>query len=317
MRVTFLPASAAAVVFLFAASAAAQSTPAAEPAPPAPYVAPFAPRGTGAGTSVRAETAYGLDTGVSSTIVQYLAASWAPVEHLSLYGRTGWSYYFPNAGPATSAFTNLAVGALCAYKLGRDFRWSATIGTGLPVGQGGGDDPDPGEAAALAAGSLARSRFEGSTMFSPNDVAPYLGGDLAWVRGGFTLQAEVTVFALFRVRGDGTNPATGKPWDPDAVKGSVDLAFHAGYFVVPQLSVQVEVRDQTYLGTPAAVAAGNISQSWVTVGGGVRGHLKLGPKASFHPGIAFFQPLNDAILKPTVHTALSYHVFLLDLPVSF
>ncbi len=187
----------------------------------------------------------------------------------------------------------------------------------MPIGQGGGDNPDTGEAAAVAAGNLARGRYDGSTMFSPNDVAPFVGGDLAWVAHGLTLQAEVTVFALFRVRGDGTNPATGKPWDPDEAKASIDLAFHAGYFIILELSVQLEVRDQTFLSTPAAVSAGNISRSWVTLGGGVRGHFKIGPKDWFRPGLAYFQPLNDAIYKPTLHTASSYHIVVLDLPFSF
>ena len=285
--------------------------------PPAPYVSPFSPRGVGVATALRLEASYGLDADVSNTVVEFLTAAYAFNKHISIYGRTGWVEYLPSSGPSTSAFTNLAIGALWADTFAKDFRYCVTIGTGLPVGQGGGDSPDTGEAAAIGAGNLARARWDGSTMFSPNDVAPFIGGDLAFVKGGFTIQAEVSVFSLFRVRGDGINPATSKPWDPDAVKGSIDLGLHVGYFIVPQLSIQAEVRDQTFLGTPAAVSSGAIAQSWVSVGGGVRGHFKIGAHAWFRPGLAFFQPLNDAVLKPIDHTASSYHIFLLDLPVSF
>jgi len=37
-----------------------------------------------------------------------------------------------------------------------------------PSTVGGGDAPDPGAAAAIAAGNLMHSRLEGATMFSPN-----------------------------------------------------------------------------------------------------------------------------------------------------
>lgn len=273
---------------------------------PAPYAAPFGLRSTSASSAVRAETAYGLDSGASSTVVQYLTASWAPIEPLAVFARGGWVDFIPDGKPSSTAFTNVAVGGLWAGKLTPDVRYSATLGTGLPVGQGGGASPDPGAASAIAAGNLARSRFEGSTMFSPNDVAPFLGGDVAWVAGGLTLQAEVTLFELFRVTGSST--------DPDATKTVLTFGADAGYFVLPQLSLGIEVRDQSFLTTPAAVQAGKTSRSWITLGGGVRGHFALSEHVWFRPGLAFFQPLNDP--SPTI-SAGDYHVFQLDLPVTF
>lgn len=315
MRLLFA-STLAAVASTASPSARAQQTAASGEAAPAPYDLPYALRSTSASTSVRAETAYGLDAGRSSTIVQYLTASYAPIEHLSLFARGGWVDFLPNAGSASSAMTNVALGALWAGDLSPGLRYSAAIGSGLPLGQGGGDAPDPGEAAAIAAGNLARSRYEGSTMFSPNDLALFVGGDLAWVNGGWTVQAEATLFQLFRVRGGDTDPATGKPWDPDGSKTSLDLAAHAGYFVIPQLSVGIEVRDQTFLSTPAAVQSGALGRTWLTVGGGVRAHVRLAGHAWLRPGLAFFQPLNDALLRPD-RPASSYHIVQLDLPVSF
>lgn len=287
---------------------AASTEPAPEPPPPAPapYAGSFAFRGPAASTGVRAETAYGLDSGASSTIVQYLTASYAPIDRLSFFARAGWVDYLPNTGPSGTAFTNVALGGQWAQKLTPEWRVAAVLGTGLPVGQGGGDAPDPGAAAAIAAGNLARSRLEGSTMFSPNDIAPFVGGDIAWVSGGFTVQAEANVFQLFRVRGDKA--------DPDSAKTNFMGGVHGAYFIIPQLSVGVEVRDHTFLSTPAALSAGKTSRTWVTAGGGVRAHLQLGPHVWFRPGLGYFQPLNDP--SPAI-SAASYHVFQLDLPLVF
>jgi hypothetical protein len=276
------------------------------PVPPAPYALPFGLRPIAAATAVRAETAYALDSGASSTVVQYLTASYAPVEPLSIFVRGGWVDFIPEGKSASTAFTNVAIGGLWSGRITPELRYAATLGTGLPVGQGGGATPNPGEAAAIAAGNLARSRFEGATMFSPNDVAPFVGGDVAWVSGGLTLQAEATLFELVRV--------TGAPTDPDASKTSLSMGADAGYFVIPELSVGVEVRDQSFLTTPAAVQAGKTARSWVTAGAGVRAHLRLGEHVWMRPGLAFFQPLNDP--SPTI-SASSYHIFQLDIPVTF
>ncbi|HEX8794558.1 MAG TPA: hypothetical protein VF765_26615 [Polyangiaceae bacterium] len=255
---------------------------------------------------MRAETAYGLDSGASSTVVQYLSASYAPIEPLSIYARGGWVDFIPEGKSASTTFTNIAIGVLWAGKIVPEIRYSATIGSGLPVGEGGGAAPNPGEAAAIAAGNLARSRFEGATIFSPDDVAPFVGGDIAWVANGLTVQAEATIFELFRV--------TGAPTDPDATKTSLSMGLSAGYFVIPQLSVGLEVRDQSFLTTPAAVQAGRVARSWVTAGGGVRVHLELADHLWLRPGLAFFQPLNDP--SPTI-SAGDYHIVQLDLPLTF
>ncbi len=276
------------------------------PGPASPYALPFGLRPTSASSAVRAETAYGLDSGVSGTIVQYLSASYAPIEPLAIYVRGGWVDFIPDGKSSSTAFTNVAIGGLWAGRITPELRYSATVGSGLPVGEGGGATPNPGEAAAIAAGNLARSRFEGATMFSPNDLAPFVGGDIAWVDGGLTLQAEATLFELLRV--------TGAPTDPDATKTSLSMGVSAGYFVIPQLSVGVEVRDQSFLTTPAAVQAGTVARSWVTAGGGVRVHAQLADHVWLRPGLAFFQPLNDP--SPAI-SASDYHIVQLDLPLTF
>jgi hypothetical protein len=310
--------SAAAHLFLVLTSAAtAHAGPPSSPAPeegaapdaysrPAPYVLPFGLRGIIPATAVRAETADGIDAGTSNTLVQYLTGAYAVVPELSLFARWGWVDFSPDGKSASNAFTNATLGGLWGAKLGETLKVAATVGTGLPVAQGGGDTPNAGEAAAIAAGTIARSRFEGSTTFSPNDLAPFLGGDLAWVSGGLTLQVEASLFEAIRVRGSEA--------DPDAAKTSLTMGAHVGYFLVPQLSVGAEIREQIFLSTPSAVAAGKSSRGWATLGVGPRLHIKLGPTVWIRPGLAFIQPLNDTAPGSP---AGSYHILQLDVPVTF
>jgi hypothetical protein len=137
-------------------------------------------------------------------------------------------------------------------------------------------------------------------------VAPFLGGDLAWVSRGLTAQAEASLFEAVRVRAENT--------EPDANRTVLTAGLHVGYFLRPALSVSAELRDQTFLSTPAAVAQGKQSRSWVTVGGGPRAHVPLGRGMWLRPGIAFIQPLNDTAPK---RSASSYHIVQLDLPLVF
>ena len=287
--------------------AAASSQVAAAPpevvAAPAPYALPFGLRGALAPTAVRAETAYGWNAGQSSTVVQYLTASYAPLKNLSLGVRGGWVDYIPEKGTSSTAFTNVTVSGVWADNIVPSVKVAGALGLALPIGQGGGDSPDPGQAAAIAAGSLARSRFEGLTMFRPNHLTPFAGGDVVWVSGGATLQAEANIFQGFRVRG-------GAQSDPDSAITNLTMGASAGYTFVPELSAVLEVRDQTFLSTPSAVDAGRMSRTWVTVGGGPRANLRLAKDMIVRPALAYFQPLNDA--SPTI-SASSYHIFLLDI----
>lgn len=287
----------------------APQAPAPPPAPapsPAPYVAPFGLRSVNAATSVRAETAYGLNSGTSSTVVQYLTASYAIRPDLGVALRGGWVDFIPQGSDSSRALTNLVVSGIWTARPIEPVRVAVTGGLGLPVAQGGGDRPDAGEAAAIAAGTLARSRLEGSSMFSPNDLVPFVSGDVAYVSGGLTVQAEATIYELLRVKGSVA--------DPDGNKTSLTTGVHVGYQIVPLLSLGAELRDQSYLTTPAAVESGKTSRSWVTVGGGPRLHFHLAKSIRFRPGLAYLQPLNDP--SPTI-SASAYHIVQLDLPLTF
>ena len=94
-----------------------------------------------------------------------------------------------------------------ARKLG-SFRLAGFLGATIPVGAGGGDTPDKGAAAANKAGIAARSGMD-NAMFAVDYLTAIGGVDAAYVDHRVTIQAEATLFQLFRVRGAGTAPARG------------------------------------------------------------------------------------------------------------
>ena len=137
------------------------------------------------------------------------------------------------------------------------------------------------------------------------------GVDAAWMAHRFTVQAEATLFQLFRVRGAGTAPAT------DSTRTNTTYGLHAGYFVIPQLSLGAELRYQRWLTTPTqlvmnkAVPIPSANMDTTTVAIGPRGHFAIGRGMFFRPGISYARGLD----KPL--TASSYNMVQVDLPFVF
>jgi hypothetical protein len=177
---------------------------------------------------------------------------------------------------------------------------------------GGGDTPSAGVTDARSAGQYARSQMDDS-LFAVDDFVLIPGIDVAWVGGGFTLQAEATLFQLWRVRGSGINPATKTAPDPDSSKTNFTSGIHAGYFVIPLLSFGVDLRYQRWLSPPLAIkkAASDFVDNW-TIAVGPRLHVPLGGGIKVHPGIAYAMGIDDPMLSP-----FKYHIVQLDVPVTF
>jgi hypothetical protein len=148
-------------------------------------------------------------------------------------------------------------------------------------------------------------------MFAVDYFTAIAGLDAAYVDHRFTVQAEATLFQLFRTRGAGTAPAT------DDTRTNSTLGVHAGYFVLPQLSLGGELRYQRWLTTPTqivnmkTVPIPNANLDTTTVAIGPRGHFALGHGMFFRPGISYARGLD----KPL--TASSYNMVQVDLPVVF
>jgi hypothetical protein len=301
--------------------ASAEVAPAtAEARPPqAPYSLPWQLRPAAAATTVRSDTAFARYEDAKAnggfTVASMLSASykipgtgdkWAGFAPLVRFAVVNDA---PPKTVATSggfAFVNPAVGGTYALPLGSSGRLGLFLGATIPVGMGGGDTPDKGLVDARSAGQFARSQMDNS-MFAVNDLAVFPGLDLAWVHDGFTLQAEATLFQLWRVRGEKAQP--------EATKTNLTSGIHFGYFFVPAFSLGLDVRYQRWINAPIAIdkdPTGTKVDNY-TFALGPRFHLPLGGGVKIHPGLAYARGLD----KPMAAATPNYHIVQLDIPVTF
>ena len=267
-----------------------------------------------AATVVRSDTAVALYENAAgqqgSTVATMLTGSFKVTPTLAPLVRLGFvQNSAPGTDPSGTSFLNPIVGVTYARKLG-SFRLAGFLGGTIPVGGGGGDTPDKGAAAANKAGISARSAMD-NAMFAVDYFTAIGGVDAAYVDHRVTLQAEATLFQLFRARGAGTAPAT------DDTRTNSTFGLHAGVFIVPQHSLGGELRYPRWLTTPTqivmmkTVPVPDASLDTMTVAIGPRGHFALGHGMFFRPGIAYARGLD----KPL--SASSYNMVQIDLPVVF
>jgi hypothetical protein len=294
---------AAALLVCAAAPAAAQPAPAA-----APYSLPWLLRPAMPASVVRLDqtlafledpaTGQGGATYLTGLIATYrIGPRWVPIF------RETFIHNDPAAGgaPSASAFSNPLLGVNYLHPLGGGWRWSAFLATTIPVGSGGGDDPDAGKAAAQNAAIPARSAMD-NALFAVNYWTVVGGLGLARVTPGLTLQAEVTVLQLTRARG---------PETQDASRTNFTGALHAGRFFSPKMSFGAEVRLQRWLTDAAPVRNDPAARQQVTLGLGPRFHFKLGGGHVLRPGISYTRAFDDPMEKS------GYDVLQLDVPFAF
>jgi hypothetical protein len=212
-----------------------------------------------------------------------------------------------NSAPAPTPpgfdFLNPILGVTYALELSPDFRLAFFLGVTIPVGGGGGNHPDPGNLAARGpAGLYARSAMD-NAMFAVNDFTVFPGVDFAFVKGGFTAQAEATLLQLTRVRGADNQK--------DSSRTNLTMGLHVGYFVIPAVSFGAELRHQRWLSTPSTVTATPSSRDATTIAVGPRFHFQVSKGKWLRPGIAFAFALDDPMKKS------SYKIVQLDIPFSF
>jgi hypothetical protein len=297
------------------AVANANVTPAAAPAPPpAPYSLPWQLRPVAAANVVRSDTAFAFyDNGAGangSTVATMLLASYKLTPALAPLVRLG---FIQNNAPAMGAdgtsFVNPIVGATYARKIDA-LRWAAFLGATIPIGMGGGNTPDAGAANADAAAIKARSAMD-NAMFAVNYFTAIVGGDIAYVDHKLTVQAEATLFQLFRVRGDNAPSST------DSTRTNSTVGMHAGYFIIPMLSLGGEFRYQRWLSSNTQLTMGNkvdipgFAKDTVTVAVGPRAHFAIGKSMWLRPGISYARGLDRPL------TDNSYNVIQVDVPLYF
>lgn len=275
-------------------------------AAPAPYSLPWHLRPAAPARVLRLDTVVAsyedAQDRSGSTVASLLLASTKVGNSAALLGRMGMVRNSPPVGADGTVLTNLTVGGLYAPKTGGDLRLGLYLLTALPVGGGGGNDPEPGKSAAIRAGVPARSGMD-NAMFAVNDIVLFPGLDLAWVKDRWTLQGEVTLLQLWRVRGEKKQV--------DARRTNMTTGLHVGRFLSSHVSLGAELRYQRWLSTPAAVQANPKSRDTTTAALGARCHFKVGEKTWFRPGIAVGVPLDDPM------KAGDYTNIQVDLPLAF
>jgi len=305
---------------LWAGSAAAQPPPEADSAnaapeagpvpiapiaapPKAPYSLPFQLRPAQAVSVVRSDTSFGFyDDPVSesagTTVASTLLASYKVTDNISPLVRVGMVTNDPSNTESGGGFLNPVLGVTYGITLSPEFRMALFFGTALPLGSGGGDTPDPANAASNAAGIRARSAMD-NAMFAVNDLVLFPGASVAWVAHGFTVQVEATILELLRVRGEDATTPAGAPLNPDSARTNLTAGIHAGYFFFPELSAAVELRHQRWLSTPTAVKndATDTVRDTTTVALGPRLHFKVGEKSWIRPALAFAIGLDDPLQR--------------------
>lgn len=300
----------------FAQVSGAEPTPAPTPEPaPAPYSLPWQLRPAIPVNVVRNDLVLafyqdptskkGGFIGVESILVSVKLAPWvALAARGTVIGNAP-----PAPGAGAGSVANPVIAALFGWKHG-DLRFAPSFSVALPVGMGGGDKPDVGADAANKTAVRARSAMD-NAVFATNYLTLIAGLDLAWIHGGFTVQAEATLLGLMRVRGASASP------DPATV--NLTLGLHAGYFFIPQLSLGAELRHQRFVTTPKMVAADEALQGDAALGlrdtttfaVGPRLHFKLGASTWIRPGVAYARGVDRPLSKA------AFNIVQLDVPVVF
>lgn len=295
-----------------ATTAAAQQAETQTTAPaPAPYSLPWQLRPAAAVNVVRWDTSSAHSTPSANadadTLASTLLVSRKVTPTFAPLLRLGVIHNAPSTGSSGTTFANPVVGAVWAPKLealGKDLRLSTFLGVALPLGMGGGDTPDAAEAATMKAAIPTRAALD-NAMFAANFLTVFPGADLAYVKGGFTAQVEVTVLELIRARGSKV--------EKDEARTNLTSGLHLGYFVVPELSFGAELRYQRWLSTPAAVDADKTgaTRDNLSAALGARFHIPVADKVFLRPGIAYVRGLDDPM------DAQGYQIIQLDVPLVF
>jgi len=283
-------------------------------APPAPYTLPWQLRPAMVGNAVRLDAATGsysdaqAHTGGTAT-ASMLAGSYKISPEWAALFKIG---LVRNDPPATTSsgtsYTNPVIGAAYSQKFGDEWKATYYLSATIPIGAGSGNTPDAGIKAANATGILMRSAMDNS-LFAVNYMALIPGADVAYVRGGWTFQAEVTLFQLFRVKGENV--------DKDARRTNFTTGIAAGYAFAPFVSGVAELRYQRWLVNDTVFAASNPAVENMSAALGPRFQFKWGDH-TLKPGIAYVWGMMGAMSSGRYGSSTNNeHIVFLDLPVSF
>jgi hypothetical protein len=209
-----------------------------------------------------------------------LTDRWAPMFRIGFAGNNA-----PGAALDGTTFGNPIAGATYLRTM-TSRRLALFAAVSIPVGAGGGNQPDPRAARANAASITARPADE--VMFEVNYATAILGADIAYVKHGFTAQAEATLLQSVRVRGDTTTAGA------DAFRTRATAGVHLGMFLGRRVSVGADLEYRRWLSHPTTLDAmtdpripsADENPATLTASIGARVHLRVG-KASIQPGLSY------------------------------
>ncbi|MEO6775614.1 MAG: hypothetical protein ABI467_21815 [Kofleriaceae bacterium] len=235
---------------------------------------------------------------------------WAPMLRLGFVGNNA-----PGAALDGTSFGNPIVGATYTRSVNR-CRLALIAAAAIPVGSGGGNDPDPRAARANAASITARPGDE--AMFEVNYATAIVGADIAYVKHGFTAQAEATVLQSVRVRGDKTGAGT----DDFRTRGTIGT--HVGVFFGRHVSVGADLEYQRWLSHPTmldAMTEGRVpiadeDLATLTASMGARVHFHVG-NASVHPGLSYTRGFDGLALHGPMNITKQTNAVGITIPVLF
>jgi hypothetical protein len=275
--------------------------------PPAPYSLPWMMRPLGAANVFRIDGTFAFSKPRNS-IPFLLLFSKTITPNLAVILRWSTVFNFPTEGKYGGALCNPALGALYSVPISKSVKASFFAGTTIPLGLGDTvDKKQPEYRAAYLSGIFARASMD-NALFQLNYMTPMVGADIGYVADGYTVQAEVTLLELIRVRRSDL--------DKDATRTNLTAAVHAGYFPIPQLSFGVELRYQYWIYNPTIWNGKDPTavDNW-TLGFGPRAHIKLSSAVWLRPGVSLTMGLDS----PTGFgaTGLEYKIVQVDVPVIF
>jgi len=308
MRPTLIAAMFATALALPAAATAQDVEAPPAPPPPPPYSLPWQLRPATVGNVVRSDTAIamyspeGADSG-GTTVASMLLGSYKVTPEIAPMIRLGVLSNSPPAGEAAAALLNPLLGGTWAPAIHPNLKLAIFLGVSIPIGSGGGNTPDQATRTALGAGILARSAMD-NAMFATNYLTVFPGVDFAFVKGGFTAQAEVTILELIRTRGDDV--------DADSARTNLTMGLHLGYSIIPMLSVGADLRMQRWLASDQFLDDGKgANDENITFAIGPRLHFKLSDTMWIRPGLSYGRGIDDPL------SANSYNILQIDVPVAF
>jgi len=268
-----------------------------------PYSLPWQLRPVLPTTLLRSDTSLAFYGNNGASIVSLIHGSYKFDPHIGMFGKLTVMEDSPPTGAGGFGLANPLVGGNVGLWPAKGIKLGLSLGLTVPVGAGGSNSTDKGAQNTNVAAMQARSGFD-NALFMPDYFSILPGVDVAWVTKNLTLQAELNIVFLTKVRGRQQEKSANQDFS---------TGLHAGYFFFPFLSAGLDFRYQTWISTPRHVQddPSHYSRDNLTFGLGPRFHIKLSEDLKFRPGMSMSFGLDQPM------AGSHYKILQLDLPFYF